>query len=178
MAIIQVPNVTLIPQDKSNACWYMCGRMMYQWAVDSKNTKVIDITTVTTPDNLPQLYANNNGWARETCKVLAPRLGLVALSREKRGFAEFKKLLANGPIWASGATGGFTGGYHVVIIAGVADTGLLIFDPLPMNMGQKVWRTWDKMDAFFALSDSTIDANLLVVPAPDPSPRGVVMKKI
>jgi hypothetical protein len=178
MAIIQVPNVTLLPQDKKNACWYMCGRMMHQWAVASKNTKVIDITTVTTPDNLPVLYANDNGWSIKTCKVLAPRIGLAALTREKRGFAEFKKLLANGPIWASGAKGGFTGSYHVVIIAGVADTGLLLFDPLPINMGQKVWRTWAWMDEFFALTDTGIDSNLLVVPSPDPSPHGVVMKKI
>lgn len=162
MSIILVPSVTLMPQDKKNGCWYFSAKMMHKWSVDSKKSKIIDPATVTTPDNLPELYKNDNGWSIKTCKVIAPRLGMTALSRVKRGFDEFKKLLANGPIWASGAKGGDNGSYHVVVIAGVADTGLYVFDPLPLNVGRRVWRTWDWMDEFFALSDGDIDANLLV----------------
>jgi Papain-like cysteine protease AvrRpt2 len=162
MAIILVPNVTLLPQDKTNGCWYFCARMMHQWSVDTKKNKIIDPATVTEPDNLFKIYDWNSGWSIKTCKTLAPRLGMTALPRVKRGFAEFKKLLANGPIWASGAKGGSTGSYHVVIIAGVADTGLLFYDPLPLLVGRKVWRTWDWLEGYFALSDGGIDANLLV----------------
>lgn len=162
MAIVLVPNVTLLPQDKSNGCWYFSAKMMYKWSVDSKKGKIIDPETVTTPDNLPELYKTNAGWSITTCKTIAPRLGMKALPRVKRGFAEFKTLLANGPIWASGAKGGATGSYHVVVIAGVADTGLYLYDPLPLSTGQKIWRTWDWMEGYFALTDGGIDANLLV----------------
>ena len=161
MAIILVPNVTLLPQDKSNGCWYFCAKMMHKWSVDSRKGKIVDPTTVTTPDNLPRLYELNTGWATTTCKTIAPRLGMTALPRVKRGFVEFKTLLVNGPIWASGAKGGATGSYHVVVIAGVADTGLLVYDPMPLNVGRKVWRTWDWMEGYFALTDGGIDANLL-----------------
>lgn len=87
---------------------------------------------------------------------------MTALPRVKRGYAEFQALLLKGPIWAAGAKGGSTGSYHVVVIAGVADTGLLVYDPLPQKTGQKVWRTWDWMDGYFALTDDGIDSNLLV----------------
>jgi hypothetical protein len=162
MAIITVPNVTLLPQDKSNGCWYFSAKMMFKWSEDNKKNSIIDVETVTKPDNLPELYRTNAGWAVSTCKVIAPRLGMTALPRVKRSFADFKRLLANGPIWAAGGKGGFTGSYHVVVIAGVADTGLLVYDPLPLKVGQKVWRTWDWLEGYFALTDGGIDANLLV----------------
>ncbi len=162
MAIILVPNVTLLPQDKSNGCWYFSAKMMHKWAKDNNKTAIKDPEFVTdAPSNLFQLYSTNAGYATTTCVELAGRLGMKALPRKKRGFDDFKILLAKGPIWAAGAKGGFTGAYHVTVIAGVADTGLLLYDPLPMNVGKKIWRTWDWMDNYFALDDSGFDANLL-----------------
>lgn len=163
MAIILVPNVTLLPQDKSNGCWYFSAKMMSKWAKDNNKTAIKDPEFVTDPPaNLWQLYDWNSGYAISTSKQLAPRLGLTALPKEKRGFKEFKTLLSKGPIWAAGAKGGATGSYHVTVIAGVADTGLYLFDPLPLNVGKKIWRTWEWMDGYFALDDNGIDANLLV----------------
>lgn len=163
MAIILVPNVTLLPQDKSLACWYFCAKMMCKWAKDNNKAAINDPEFVTdAPANLFQLYDWDSGYATSTCKQLAPRLGMLALPKVKRDFNEFKTLLSKGPIWAAGAKGGVTGAYHVVVIAGVADTGLLLYDPLPMKVGKKVWRTWDWMDSFFAYTDAGIDANLLV----------------
>lgn len=163
MAIILVPKVTLLPQDKSFACWYFCAKMMSKWSVDNNKTKITDPVTIDTgATNLLELYKGDYGYSTRTCKTLANLLGMTALPKAKRDFAEFKSLLANGPIWAAGAKGGITGSYHVTVIAGVADTGLLLYDPLPINVGKKVWRTWDWMDRYFALDDAGIDANLLV----------------
>jgi hypothetical protein len=137
---------------------------MHKWASENRKTGVKDPATVVDPPaNLQQLYEWNSGYATTTCKQLAPRLGLTALEKKKRGFAEFSTLLDKGPIWAAGAKGGATGSYHVTVIGGVADTGLLLFDPLPLKIGQKVWRTWDWMEGYFAIDDSGIDANLLVI---------------
>lgn len=164
MAIILVPNLTLLPQDKSNGCWYFCAKMMSKWAADNNKTKIKDPSTINDErGNLQTLYESNAGYSQSTCGELAQRLGgLTALPRQKRGFEEFKTLIAKGPIWAAGAKGGATGSYHVVVIGGVADTGLLFYDPLPLNVGKKVWRTWDWLDGYFALSDGSIDKNLLV----------------
>ncbi len=164
MGITLVKNLPLLPQDKSNACWYFSAKMMFAWAQANQKTGVKDPITVTEGRvNMKTLYENNNGFSIRTSKELASLLGMTALERKKRSFADFKTLIDKGPIWAAGAKGGFTGSYHVTVIAGVADTGLLLYDPLPMKMGQKVWRTWDWMEGYFALDDSAIDANLVVI---------------
>jgi hypothetical protein len=164
MAIILVPNLTLLPQDKTNACWYFSAKMVHQWASSHGKPTVKDPASVKTDRlNLQGLYESNAGYATSTCIELSASLGLTALPKSKRGFDAFKALLAKGPIFAAGAKGGADGSFHVVVIGGVADTGLLIFDPLPMRIGAKVWRTWDWMDGFFDITNSRIDANLLVI---------------
>lgn len=164
MAIITVPNLKLLPQDKTNACWYFSAKMVHKWANANQKPKVKDPATVNDDrGNLKGLYESNSGYAPSTCIELAGRLGLTAMPKKKRGFDDFKLLLANGPIWAAGIKGGVTGTAHVVVIGGVADTGLLVLDPLPMNIGTRGWKTWDWMDGFFSVNDGSIDANLLVI---------------
>lgn len=164
MSITLVKDLKLQPQDKTLACWYFSAKMMYAWAQANKKTGVKDPSTVTDPPaNLQQLYEWNSGYSRKTCKQLASRLGLKALERKKRSFEDFKVLIDKSPIWAAGAKSGVGDGVHVVVIGGVADTGLYLYDPLPLNRGQKVWRTWDWLEGFFALDDDGFDANLLVV---------------
>ncbi|MCY7348240.1 MAG: hypothetical protein LH614_18765 [Pyrinomonadaceae bacterium] len=41
---------------------------------------------------------------------------------------------------------------HVAGIGGVADTGVLVFDPLPLNNGEKSWKTRSWLDEFLAHS--------------------------
>lgn len=48
MAIIQVPNLTLLPQDKTNACWYFSGKMVHKWASANNKEKVKDPATAKT----------------------------------------------------------------------------------------------------------------------------------
>lgn len=164
MAIVLVPGLTLLPQDKTNACWYFSARMVHKWARANQKEKVKDPATVKTDRlDLQGLYESNAGYATSTCIELSSCLGLTVQAKKKRGYEEFKALLAKGPIWAAGAKGGADGAYHVTVIGGVADTGLLMFDPLPLNRGQKVWRTWDWLDGFFDITNSRIDANLLTI---------------
>ena len=165
MAIVLVPGLTLLPQDKSNACWYHSGKMLHKWVGANKKKKVKDPASARTERlNLQGLYESNSGYAPNTCIELAGALGLTAQSKKKRGYEEFKALLAKGPIWAAGAKGGAGGSFHVMVIGVVADTGLLLFDPLPLNRGQKTWRTWEWLDGFFDITSSRMDANLLTVP--------------
>lgn len=157
--IYLVEKVTLIPQDKTNGCWYFSAKMMSKWTNDvGRSNKVKDPGTLT---DLFNLYDCNCGYALSTCKTLAEKLGMQALARKKRSFEEYLELLKKGPLWAAGIKGGVDGSPHVVVIAGVADTGVLVLDPLPLNKGHREWKTWSWLDSFLAHESGGFDANLL-----------------
>jgi hypothetical protein len=158
MAIYVVDKVTLIPQDKTNGCWYFCAKMMAKWSSDSGKGSIKDPAD---QKDLVNLYEGNCGYSLTTCGTLASKLGMKALSRSERGFSDYLSLLKNGPLWVAGLKGGANGFPHVVIIAGVADTGVLVLDPLPLNQGERGWKTWKWLNNFLALDDDTFDANLL-----------------
>jgi len=158
MAIYTVPNLDLMGQDKTSGCWYFSARMIANWSKKSGIGAVKDPSTVHVLENL---YTGNCGYALSTCGTLAGQLGMKALSREQRGFAEMITLIKKGPLWAAGMKGGAGGFEHVVVIGGVADTGVFVLDPLPLNHGSKGWKTWGWLDNFLQLSDPAFDANLL-----------------
>jgi hypothetical protein len=158
MAIYTVSNVDLLGQDKTNACWFYAAKMMAAWSKKSGISAIKDPHTVKTLDDL---YTGNCGYALSTCGALAGKLGMKALPRQKRDFAAMMALVKNGPLWACGMKGGADGFEHVVVIGGVADTGVYVFDPMPLNVGSKGWKTWAWLDNFLQLGDNAFDANLL-----------------
>ncbi len=159
MAIYTVPNLSLMGQDKTNGCWYFSAKMMADWSKKSGGGVIKDPSAL---DDLQNLYTGNCGYALSTCGTLAGKLGMKAQSRQKRSYAEMLALLKNGPLWTAGFKGGVKNGFpHVVVIGGVADTGVLVLDPLPLNNGDKNWKTWAWLDEFLALDDGSLDANLL-----------------
>jgi hypothetical protein len=158
MAIYTVSNLDLLGQDKTNGCWYFAAKMMANWSKKSGIGAIKDPVSVKTLDDL---YTGNCGYALSTCGALAAQLGMKALSRQKRDFTEMLKLLKSGPLWACGMKGGANGFEHVVVIGGVADTGVYVYDPLPLKNGAKEWKTWAWLDNFLQLSDPAFDANLL-----------------
>lgn len=159
MAIYTVSNLNLMGQDKTNGCWFFSAKMMAAWSKKASNGAIIDPSGVKDLDNL---YTGNCGYALSTCGTLADKLKMKAHSRQKRGYAEMLALLKSGPLWTAGFKGGAANGFpHVVVIGGVADTGVLVLDPLPLNSGGKGWKTWAWLDNFLALGDASLDANLL-----------------
>ena len=158
MAIYVVPNLDLMGQDKTNGCWYFSAKMMANWSKKAGGKMIKDPSGL---NDLLNLYTGNCGYALSTCGTLAGKLGMKALPRQKRGFAEMLPLLQRGPLWAAGLKGGANGFPHVIVIGGVADTGVLVLDPLPLNHGEKSWKTWAWLDNFLALDDGAFDANLL-----------------
>lgn len=158
MAIYTISGLPLKGQDKTNGCWYFSAKMMAEWSSKSGSGAIKDPSTQT---DLFNLYDGNCGYALSTCGTLAKKLGMKALPRQERGFKEMLPLLKQGPLWAAGLKGGASGFPHVVVIGGVADTGVLVLDPLPLNHGSKEWKTWSWFKAFLALDDDAFDANLL-----------------
>lgn len=158
MAIYTVSDLSLMGQDKTNGCWYFSARMMADWSKKAGSGAIKDPSG---ESDLQNLYTGNCGYALSTCGTLAGKLGMKALARQKRGHADMLALLKRGPLWAAGMKGGADGFPHVVVIGGVADTGVLVLDPLPLNNGAKSWKTWSWLNSFLALDDSAFDANLL-----------------
>lgn len=158
MAIYTVSGLPLLGQNMTNGCWYFSAKMMAAWSSKTGNGSIKDPSTLS---DLLNLYTGNCGYALSTCGTLAGKLGMTALPRQNRGFSEMMTLIRRGPLWAAGMKGGANGFPHVVVIGGVADTGVLVFDPLPLNQGSKEWKTWSWLKSFLALDDDSFDSNLL-----------------
>jgi len=158
MAIYLVPDVSLMGQDKKNACWWFSAKMIHKWSTKKGKT----VNNPEFADELPGCYKGDFGWALSTGGTMATHLNMDKQPRKTRGFSEMLTLLQKGPIWAAGLKG-IARMAHVVVFAGVADTGVLVLDPLPLKNGEKSWKTWDWVNQFLALDVSEIDANLLTV---------------
>jgi hypothetical protein len=159
MAIHTISDLPLLGQDKTNGCWYFSAKMIAGWAAKTGKATIKDPATLT---DLFNLYDGNCGYALSTCGTLATKLGMKALPRQERGFSDMMTLLSKGPLWVAGLkTIGAETFPHVVVIGGVADTGVLVLDPLPLKQGNRDWKTWSWLKNFLALSDGAFDANLL-----------------
>lgn len=158
MAIYVVENVPLLPQDKTNGCWYFSAKMMAGWATKAGKS-IKDPSELT---DLKNLYEGNCGWALSTGGVLAGKLGMTTYPRKERDFKEMLTILKKGPLWAAGVKPNGNDAFpHVVVIGGVADTGVLVLDPLPINKGERSWKTWDWFNKFLAKDNTVLDVNLL-----------------
>ena len=75
---------------------------------------------------------------------------MKTLSAVPRDYAALNTLFQlRGPIWCAGhKTWGGGGHGHVVVICGVADTGVFIHDPEPVNQGSSIWLTWDQLKKY------------------------------
>lgn len=157
MGIQVVSGVSLVPQDKNNACWYFSARMVSQWS-QANGGHVKDPSS---DDQLEKLYKGDFGYAPSTAKDLAKTLGMKTIAKQDRTQVEYQTLLQKGPLWCQGLKGGANGFPHVVVICGVSDTGVLIHDPLPLKQGERVWKTWAWLKNFMQTSDPSMDYNLL-----------------
>jgi hypothetical protein len=110
------------------------------------------------------MFKNNRGWPPDNVKTLAgPTYWKWNMHPTPAlNYAAFQSLLNNkGPLWAAG-TKKWAGGphNHVVVICGVADTGLFVHDPEPIGSGSVHWLTWKQMGEYFK-GDGSIDCNIM-----------------
>lgn len=142
MSIIKLSSVPLIPQPTDGVCWYVSARMLYKWQTATGRGTMTDPASDSGMkyrfDNNLNWDAENNGWLGGTLSMKRPEVSL--------DFEGVNAVLQqSGPIWAAGWKTWGNKGYsygHVVVIVGVADTGVLIHDPEPMKKGTVKWLTW------------------------------------
>ena len=137
-----VPNMKLIPQDKTMSCWYASAMMVIMWRRNRKK-----MTEAAHPDpsqvtEWQKLYDDNTGITNERVLKYAKDLGLVAvppMSPTIEALTDWLKVY--GPLWVNGNR-------HITVIAGVKSVGnetkVLVFDPAKPTKFLGEWRDFSK----------------------------------
>lgn len=146
MAITKLFGVPLKYQKSSGVCWYASARMLYAW---SQATGRGSMTNPADDAGYFKRY-NDNGsvgcgdnWHLAQCLNMNKH---SSITMDYDTVLEFLK--SHGPIW-TGLQKNWGGNYHghVVVICGVADTGVFIHDPEPMKQGSTFWLTWNQINS-------------------------------
>lgn len=143
-----VPGMTLIPQDRGTSCWFAAAQMLITWRRDSKQMCEPGILDpVQDPESFKK-YNDFKGITDAEIVGLAKRLGLKIIPPMSPTPGAIESWLRQfGPLWVNGAT-------HIVVIAGIAGDHVLVYDPLPVNVGNVSWRSLSSWYAFGGAIDS------------------------
>jgi hypothetical protein len=145
MAIIKVQSVPLIPQPTDGVCWYVSARMCYRW---SQATGTGSMTNPADDVGMHTRFLNNGDWSSDQNGILARTFKMKTFNGVSMDFDNLNSFFtSHGPIWTALQKnwGGHNFG-HVVVICGVADTGVFINDPHPVGYGSQKWLTWDQIN--------------------------------
>jgi hypothetical protein len=124
----------------------MCAKMLYKWQQKSGKGAMLNPDTY---EGTRTRFETNKDWYSGQNGLLASWLQMKKPSVTMDFDSVKSALSTNGPIWTSGYKTWSGGGHgHVVVIFGVADTGVLINDPEPMNVGKEMWLTWSQIKKY------------------------------
>src|SRR5262249_2339211 len=146
MGIYKVQNMKLVAQNFDGVCWWGGTQMCYLWSQAAGKGTMVE------PDSDPGFKdrhdtngdwgCNKNGYIAVRCKMKK----YSSLSMDYESLQDF--MAAHGPVFNSVGKNwnGHSGCGHAVVIGGVADTGVFIYDPEPVNVGSSTWLTWDQIN--------------------------------
>jgi Papain-like cysteine protease AvrRpt2 len=149
-----VPQMSLIPQDKSMSCWFASGQMLINW-----DQVVWQQCAAAHPDpsmvaKWGKLYDKNTGITNDKILEFAPSQELL-----------YDWLVDFGPLWVNGVK-------HITVIAGIRDNmnGLevLVYDPAMPNKVHGEWRpiSWYTDDTHSGRDTGTgVEATFLHLPS-------------
>lgn len=156
LAIVRISNVPLVPQHKTGLCWYASATMLVGWRVKMKGG-LGPMTFPADHKEAKDMYANNRSLLGFGAAALKGWFGMKEVPVPTTQAEWAHTLSSNGPLWAAGKKHWNGEAYgHVVVVFGVADTGLLINDPEPIWKGREEWRTWASMNRYFSESESDV----------------------
>lgn len=154
MAITKLQNVPLLPQPTDGVCWMKSAQMVYEWQKASGKGGMKDPMS---DSGFKTRYENNGDWWGGQNGILARTFNMKTHGSLAMSYDSLNTFMAkHGPVWTGLKKnwGGNNHG-HVVVICGVADTGVLIHDPEPMHKGTQLWLTWDQINkAIAAITDA------------------------
>jgi hypothetical protein len=147
MPIIKVQHVPLIAQPTDGVCWFVCAQMVYKWSKATGHGKMTDPMK---HDPSRDRFEHNRDWFSGQNGILAGYFNMKTHATVSLDFAGLKSFLqAHGPIWTAGQKNWDGNDYgHVVVLCGVADTGVFIHDPMPVGRGGSRWLTWKQIQKY------------------------------
>ncbi|HLG17542.1 MAG TPA: papain-like cysteine protease family protein [Blastocatellia bacterium] len=130
-----VPGMTLIPQTLEWSCWYASAQMLITWRRNKTLMCESGIVDPSEDDPSIKLCKANDGIANSQIIALARRLGLRAVPPMSPTEAAIESWLRTyGPLWVNGKK-------HIVVIAGIKPGEVYVYDPAPLNKGDRNWRS-------------------------------------
>lgn len=130
-----VPNMKLIPQDKNWSCWYASAQMIINWRREKTQSSEMGIIDPSEDDSSEDIYKLDKGIGNGQIISFAKKLGLVAVPPLSPSEDAIENWLRRyGPLWVNGKT-------HIVVIAGIKNGNVLVYDPSPLNKGKVEWRS-------------------------------------
>jgi hypothetical protein len=141
----------------------MSARMLAEWRKKTRGSLGV-MTDPTQHKETFDMWKNNRAYQPFQVGILANWLGMKKHPSIEMNYNAFETILDKyGPIWAAGNKHWAGGHNHVVVVFGVSDTGVLINDPEPMNVGTEVWKTWDSFKKYIT-GVKDCDCNFLTCP--------------
>jgi hypothetical protein len=137
-----VPNMKLIPQDKTMSCWYASAQMLIQWRQRRQQACETAHPDPSFVKKWNKLYDNNPGITNAQISAFARDLGLAKLPPMTPSPDYIKQLLmGHGPLWVNGNS-------HITVIAGIRSKGagyeVLVYDPAKPNLKNGKWHDFFK----------------------------------
>jgi hypothetical protein len=141
-----VQGVTLMPQDRTMACWYASAMMVMNARAGARG-----VARVTGSALVGAMYRANNGLDWPQARFFAEQVGLRPTPLVTPSPEQLDAWLRRwGALWTNGVLvapdGSVPGGAHAVVIAGIRTAPaptlyeLLVYDPSPVNVGDVRWR--------------------------------------
>ena len=164
-----VQDMTLIPQQLTSSCWYASAQMLIKW---KENQRQQSMSTLISPEfdaQCAKIRDDNKGIGNPEIVKMANRIGLKAVppvTPTPETLESWLKLY--GPLWVNGRS-------HIVVIAGimwlpVLDHVVLVYDPLPVNVGTIEWRSlrnWYANGKSISSRDTAKDVEAVFLYVPD-----------
>lgn len=161
------PNVPLIPQQLSMACWYASAQMLINWRQEyTQSCEMAHPDPSDVPAEVAR-YKANNGLALDSMMTFAKTLGLDTVPPMTPTLPLVEQWVRTyGPIWAAGRKVNSAGqAYgHVMVIVGVKANQLYIHDPEPVGLGSARWVDESWLTTLLSLAPAVIPTNFMYIP--------------
>lgn len=151
-----VPNMSLIPQDRTMSCWFASGQMLIQWRGRLTRTCEADHPDPSLVRRWGKLYDDNPGINNSQIQSFAMDLGLTMLPPVTPSPEYIYDLLvAHGPLWVNGRS-------HITVIAGIRSAAnggyeVLVFDPAMPERKNGMWH--DFYNHYGLTAHTSLDAS-------------------
>ena len=164
-----VSGMTLIPQALTMSCWYASAQMLIKWKEEQLQQSLSGLISPEFDAECQKIRDANNGLLNPQILATAKRIGLKSIPPSSPSPEALEGWFKQyGPLWVNGVN-------HIVVIAGISYTSskgysLLVYDPLPVNVGKIEWRSlldWYAVGSSISSRDTGTDVEAVFLYVPD-----------